>query len=322
MNSIQAKQLSLPDIMARLGFEPTQVQKGGEELWYKSPFRDEKDASFHTSFLGGKWIWNDFGDDGGTVIDFVMRLKNYRQVSEALDFLEKMYRGKSWNLAAKPTPSVASESDLFSSQQQEFFKPYQAASGDLEFVEAHEIRSSVISLYLTRQRAIPKRLVDLYLKEIKYRNRGKDFFAFGMENASGGFEIRAASDEYKFKSALIKRDITFIKGTSPEKKAVNVFEGMTDFLSLLAMYNSEQMAGDAIIMHSLSSFPRTVEFIRSHDYATVNTFLDNDRAGQECTERFKTELGEKAVSQSAIFAPHEDLNDALKAHRVPDSFYR
>ena len=88
MNSEQAKKLSLPDIMSRLGYEPTEITKGGAEYWYCSPFRKEKEPSFHTSYLGGKWIWNDFADSGGTVIDFVMRHEGYTKVSDALRFLE------------------------------------------------------------------------------------------------------------------------------------------------------------------------------------------------------------------------------------------
>ena len=63
MNSHQAKQIDLPNLMSRLGYEPTAIKKGGNEYWYRSPFRSEKDASFHTSYLGGKWIWKDFGQN-------------------------------------------------------------------------------------------------------------------------------------------------------------------------------------------------------------------------------------------------------------------
>ena len=47
MNTLQAKQLNLPNLMASLGYQPTEVKKGGKEYWYKSPFRNEEDASFH-----------------------------------------------------------------------------------------------------------------------------------------------------------------------------------------------------------------------------------------------------------------------------------
>jgi DNA primase len=91
MNSFEAKKLNLPEIMSRLGHEPISIKKGGNEYWYNSPFRAEKDASFHTSYLGGKWIWNDFGDSGGTVIDFILRHENMTMVSDALKFLDDMY---------------------------------------------------------------------------------------------------------------------------------------------------------------------------------------------------------------------------------------
>lgn len=323
MNSAQAKQLSLPEIMERLGFEPTSVKNGGQELWYRSPFREEKEASFHTSFLGGKWIWNDFGDEGGTVIDFVMRFKGFQQVNEALGFLEEMYRGRSFKQSPRVAFAPVSQPSLFSFQQQEkFFTPPEAASHELEFLEALPIRNPLIYSYLTNDRAIPRQLIDMYLKEVRYRNRGKEYFAIGMENNSGGYEIRAASDTFSFKSALVKRDITVIKGTVPDRKAVSVFEGMTDFLSLLTMMKMTQLAGDAVIMHSLSSYPRTVEFLRGQDYSIIHTFLDNDRPGQECTERFKVEFGDRAVSQSGLFAPYSDINDALKANQVPEILQR
>ncbi len=314
MNAAQAKLLSLPEIMERLGFMPTQVAKGGGELWYKSPFREEKDASFHTSFLGGKWIWNDFGDDGGTVIDFVMRLKGYRQVGDALAFLENMYKGRSFRQAA----SAPGQTDLFSFQQQvDFLGQPEAASRELEFVEATVIRNPLIYSYLTKERALPRRLVDLYFKEVKYRNKGREYFAIGMENASGGYEIRSASDAIRFKSALPKRDISVVAGASPEKGVVSVFEGMTDFLSLLAMMKLERLGGDAVIMHSLSSYPRTSEYLRGRGYEVVHTFLDNDGPGRECTERFKADFPGRVVSQSGQFEPYVDLNDALRANQVP-----
>lgn len=324
MNSTQAKQLSLPDIMSRLGYEPTLIKKGGNEYWYKSPFRDEKDASFHTSFLGGKWIWKDFGDRGGTVVDFVMQLKGLNQVGDALQFLDKMYRGRPFSQpVARSIKETRQQTDLFSFQQQENLPP-EAATLELEFIEAHEIRNPLIHSYLTKERAIPRKLADLYLKEIKYRNKKneRDYFAFGMENESGGYEIRAASDSYSFKSALVKRDITVIRGKTPEKKAVSVFEGMTDFLSLLAMMNISQLSGDAVVMHSLSSFQRTVDFIKHQDYTTINTFLDNDKSGEEHTEKFKVEFGDRVAPQNYLFTPYADINDALKANQIPNFLQR
>ena len=324
MNSIQAKKLSLPEIMSRLGYTPAKTLKGGNEVWYKSPFRVEKDASFVTSYLGGKWIWNDFGDSGGTVIDFVMRHENYTSVKQALVFLERMFQGY---LFEKPTSRRVGEipqkspPDLFSFKQQgREVAPIAPEDKQLEFLKAHPISHPVIHQYLEQKRRIPKELADLYLVEVRYRNKGngKEYFAFGIRNESGGYEIRAASSQYSFKSALKGRDITLIRGLSPTRRAVNIFEGMTDFLSLLVMMNSRNLSGDSIILHSLSSFSKAAEVIRREDYQTIHTFLDNNRAGQEGAQRFQEAFPGRVTSQSSLFAPHTDLNDALLANRMPD----
>lgn len=322
MNSEQAKQISLPDLLKQLGHSPVKTAKAGRELWYTSPFRQEKDASFHTSYLGGKWIWNDFGDIGGTVIDFVMRYEGFTSVKEALTYLESKF--------PSPAPlfdSPKSEaSNPFSFQQQ---SGREAASNfsenrKLAFISAEPLTNSLILAYLTHERHLSEPLAKAYLCEVKYRNldTGKEYFAFGMENQSGGYEIRVASDKYSFKSALKARDITVIAGKNPDDKTVNVFEGMTDFLSFLVMMNAGNLAGDSIIMHSLSSFGRTAQHIRAKGYQTIKTYLDNNTPGQECTQRFCEEFGGLVVPQSEIFAPYTDLNDALRAHSKPTTTRR
>ena len=74
-------------------------------------------------------------------------------------------------------------------------------------------------------------------------------------------------------------------------------------------------------MHSLSSFQPCVSAIESMRYKKANLFLDNNKAGKKHTEKFKAHFGELVVSQSHLFEPYEDLNDALVANIIPD-FYK
>ncbi|GAB3226401.1 toprim domain-containing protein [Spirosoma arcticum] len=321
MNTEQAKQLSLPDLLSKLGHSPVKERKGGYELWYCSPFREEKDPSFHTSYIGGKWIWKDFGDIGGTVIDFAMRYQQQTggpaTIKDALAFLSDLFQPGLFStptprpqLPTKPTP------DLFSFQQQPHREAVENFSEDrqLELIDAQPLRHFVILKYLTEERHIPAELAQRYLRLVRYRNNGREYFAFGMENQAGGYEIRAASSKHNFKSALVARDITVIPGTAAGRSTAHVFEGMTDFLSFLILNGVQESPDDCIIMHSLSSFHRAVAHIRSQDYQIVKTYLDNNTAGQKCTERYQAELPGRVVHQSATFAPYTDLNDALRAY--------
>jgi hypothetical protein len=322
MNITQANNLDFPELLSRMGFEPVSIRKGGSHLFYYSPFRQEKEPSFNIS-RGKKyaWVWNDFGDRGGTVIDFVMHYQGHSDFKKALRYLEGFYSGTP-KVSTKPKRVGESQQNLFSSYGQSAQQsPQISEDKDLEFIRATPVANPIIYRYLIKERCIPRSLISRYLLEVRYFNKklDKEFFAFGMKNRSGGYEIRAASDEYKFKSALISRDITIIEGSQPLRSSLNIVEGMTDFLSLCAMYNVQALAGDTIILHSLSSYNRATEFIKSRAYAMIYTFLDNDQAGQKHTRRFKEDFGELIVSQSSLFAPHQDLNAALIAN--PPSKY-
>ena len=309
MNTQQAKKLSLPDIMSILGYQPFLVKKGGTEIWYLSPFRKEAKPSFVTSYLGGKWIWKDFGDKGGTVLDFVMRHEGTSSISDALTFLGNLY-----GIAKGGTARFAENKPDFFSFKQQGVKDASSFEPQLEFIKASAITNPVILKYLTEKRCLSENVCRKYLQEIIYRNKtnGKEFFAFGMENRSGGFEIRAATDDFPFKSALICRDITIIKGANPNNQTLFVFEGMTDFLSLLTLNKVDTLDGDAMIMHSLSSFEKSVTFIQLGQVQKVELYLDNDEAGQEVSEKFIIKFARLIISKNEIYFKYKDLNDMLK----------
>jgi hypothetical protein len=314
MNISQAKQLPMPEILSRLGHSPVKVTKGGNEFWYKSPFREDKDPSFHISIgRAGFWIWNDFGSTGGTVIDFILKYCNLTNSGDALRFLNTMFQNSHIDLPKRISLQNDKEPDLFSFHTEEA-PAKETEAPQLQFISAAALTNPVILDYLQKERCIPSPIAQRYLKEIRYTNtkNGKDYFAFGMENLSGGYEIRTASSQHPFKSALNGRDITIIRGTHPAKKIVNVFEGMTDFLSFLVMMNYNQLTGDALIMHSLSSFSKAAPRIEAEGYTTINTFLDNNPAGLEGTEKFKTAFPEAVKPCNGMFAMYVDLNDALR----------
>ncbi|MEO0688163.1 MAG: toprim domain-containing protein, partial [Cyanobacteria bacterium J06649_11] len=263
-------------------------------------------------FLGGKWIWKDFGDEGGNVIDFVMRYQNV-DFKNALVFLRNMYQGSLFG-----TPQKTSTNQALPYKQQVTSTIREELDRELEFLDAYPIKRQIIFDYLRNLRGIPNIIARQYLHEVTYINKrsGKIFFAFGMANESNGYEIRSASDRYKFQSALIKRDISLISGRVGGSKTVCVFEGITDFLSLLVLEQLPQLEQDAIVMHSVSTYQRTLEVIQEQNYETVYTYLDNDKAGNKYTDKFCTDLSKVDVlPQNQSFVQHKDLNEKLVASR-------
>lgn len=295
MNSAQAKNINLPDLLGRLGFQPTEISKAGNEYWYTSPFRQEKTASFHTTFLGGKWIWKDFGDIGGTVIDFVMRYKGFYQVKDALQFLDEIYQGN-----IKPMPPKPNQNGHFSLVKNDQ-KPV---------LELKNVLPLNKSWPYVQGRGIDEAVAKAYLNDIEFVNRknGKTYFAAGIKNLSGGFEIRNPF----FKSSIGKKDMTLIRGEEGTK-VISVFEGFMDFLTYLTEEGVVKAKEDILVLNSLSSQQRARVFIEKGGYERILTFFDNDQSGNKITENFKGEFRQKLIPQNYRYEFFEDYNQKVKA---------
>ncbi len=321
MNAKEAKkELSFPDLMARLGHSPIHggIKHGGNEIWYRSPLSNESNASFHiTKGRHIAWVFKCFSSGhGGSIIDFVIAHEGYapNDISSALNFLSEIFPGSLLDHKTERGGGKGGRKRPFSFHQQSApGRPNPAKT--LQFIKDYPLKSGKILKYLHQKRKISPALAQKYLRLVLYKNMEKDktFYAFGMKNmsSSGGFEIRSASDEYTFKSALIARDISVVQAR-PNSGTVHVFEGMLDFLSFLAMMDRDEPFCDTIVMHSVNSYKRTADFIRSRGYRRICTFLDNDPTGFKCTKRFEDEFGGSAVSCSHHFLPYKDVNKALQ----------
>lgn len=67
----EAKQIRIADYLQSLGYTP--IKQQGNSLWYKSPFREETDASFKVNTELNRWY--DFGiGKGGNIIALAAEL--------------------------------------------------------------------------------------------------------------------------------------------------------------------------------------------------------------------------------------------------------
>jgi len=320
MNIRQANNLDFRDLLSKLGHEPSKVLKGGRDIWYCSPFRKEKEPSFH--IREGReydWIWYDFGHDGAsTILDFIMQYQSTDKRG-ALAFLDTLYPNYKNRRALGEGHNSNQVSFLFPSQsstQEGHLKNKVERHRDFQLVRVLPIKSEAVFSYL-ESRCIPRRIASKYFRLVQYSHKErpsqKPYFGFGVQNESGGWEVRSASDNPKeiFKTAISAKDITIIRGGQGSDE-VSVFEGMMDFVSLLAMYGKEQLNGDAIILHGLKLYGRAAKIIQKNGYKRVHTFLDNNTSGQEATLKFISDFGHSVENHSDSFLPYVDLNDALR----------
>ena len=92
MNIEDVKQISIADYLHSLGYSP--VKRQGNGLWYKSPLREEHEASFKVNT--DRNLWYDFGaGKGGNII--ALAISTY--LDKAAGALNSMMTGSNSALA-------------------------------------------------------------------------------------------------------------------------------------------------------------------------------------------------------------------------------
>lgn len=287
MNTEQANAIPMSDILATLGYFPT--RQSGINLYYISPLRDERTASFHVNTARN--VWFDHGEGiGGTAVDFVIeylkRQGEYHTVADALRWLDNM------KPSAKSFIPVKSEDN----------------APALELVGETGIEHARLVEY-TASRGISLTLARKYMREIHVLNKrtGKTIQALGLENVNGGYELR----NNLFKGSLAPKTISFFRGSTLMPNVLHVFEGGFDYMSALMYYKLTQLEGDTIVLNGVGNLKLAAPYIRNYDYKILHSWMDNDPAGEMATVSLKTIALQDGISfepMNALYIEHKDVN--------------
>jgi DNA primase len=275
-------QYKIVDYLTAKGIKPV-GEKAGELLYY-SPLKNERTPSFYVNPTKNRF--NDFstGEKGD-----IFRLV---QKTEQTDFKGALELLSNQNLI-KP----------FS------FSGYtQTSNSKVKLLNVIPITKEILKQYIAK-RGIDLDLARKYVSEVHYSTNGRNWYALGFKNDSGGYELRNALN---FKTKTIS-DITTIKtGTN----RLSIFEGFFDFLSALQYYGLDKPHRETIVLNSLTNIPKAIDRICL--YSHTSAFLDNDKAGLEGFARLEA-TGAHLVNQSGILYPqHKDFNAylcTLKGHK-------
>lgn len=290
--------IPLQDVLERQGYSPAELRKGGRELWYISPFREERTASFAIDIQEN--IWNDFGESGlnnqqcagGKVIDYLM-LFHQTDAKGALRKLNEIYGDTMPKKTLTNSPKVKSENPLKLISSKAIFSP-----ALLQYLEA---------------RHIPKELGQKYLKQVQYQHEGKGSkgFALGFKNRKGGYEIRNKF----FKGLIGNRDISVIRGKQSGLN-VQLIEGYFDFLSLLCIYNKVQPDSDVIVLNGSAMIGEAIKEVEHRNYSHAQTWFDNDEGGNHANLKLKNAFENSALQIKTQNHKYEDFKDVSKMHET------
>ena len=290
MNINEIKKIKLADYLQSLGYTP--VKQQGRSLWYKSPLRNETDASFKVNTELNQWY--DFGiGKGGNIIALAAELYHSENVAYLLERI------------AERIPYIRPASFSFGEQK--------THNSRFQGVQVGELSSLALIDYL-RGRGINIELAKRECKELRFEHNGKPYFAIGFPNISGGYELR---NRY-FKGCLAPKDITHIRQQGEQRDVCYLFEGFMDYLSLLTIRvsnNPEEPrtnVQDYMVLNSVTNLSKAEQLLRP--YSRIGCFLDNDQAGQRAYQNLKKMFGNRLQDMSHHYKEHKDLNDYL-CHR-------
>src|ERR1017187_9545399 len=300
INCNQAKKIDIVTYLENLQVKPTRVT--GNDYWYLSPLRQEKDPSFKVNRKLNVWYDHGIGK-GGNLIDLGIMIHN----CTVTEFLEKL-RSQGYQNTFSFHPQTIKNDQLLKKE----------ISG-ISIKAIRNLGSPELKNYL-ESRCIIFEPARAFLKEIDIKMNGKntkingnEYSVLGLKNNSGGYELRGLGN---FKSCISPKDYTiFDRG----KSALAVVEGMFDFLS-----HEERKPKitpeptDWLVLNSLSLVQKAMPLISS--YQRVYLLLDNDAAGRGASKRLLS-LSRIFQDLSSDYQDSQDLNEQLMKEKKAEQQY-
>jgi len=270
----RARAFPIERALAKLGHFPTRTNP--KEAWFPSPFRPETQASFKVCKKLNRWYDHGAGK-GGNVIDLICQITK-GTVQEALEFIQK-------------------EKTLFSFQQQPILRKESCIDDKVLITKVKTLEHPALLAYI-KSRVVNIQIAKKYVKEVHYTFKGKPYFAIGLKNGSGGWELR---NKY-LKSCTAPKDVTH---TQNGHKKLTVTEGMFDLLSIIGYIGVLEQETDFLVMNSTVLIQKVMSI--SKRYTTVELYLDNDPNGRSVTETLMEHRGAKDMS--GIYKGYKDMNE-------------
>ena len=269
----RARAFPIEKALAKLGHFPAKTTP--KEAWFLSPFRLETQASFKVCKKLNRWYDHGAGK-GGNVIDLISQITK-RTVKDTLLFLSE-------------------DEPLFSFQQQPVFEKEKSKDEKVIIANVKPISHPALLGYI-KSRGIEISSAKNYCKEVQYTFKGNPYFAIGLQNESGGWELR---NKY-LKNGISPKDIKLLQNGYD---VLTITEGMFDLLSILAHRPKLLQKSDFLVMNSTVFIEKTISILKG--YSNIELYLDNDSNGKSVTEKLMK--NRDAKDMSFIYKGHKDIS--------------
>lgn len=272
--------ISIADFLNAMGIHPSKQR--GKVLWYSAPYRTERTPSFKVDTA--KNIWFDFGTGkGGDIFDLAGAFIGSEDFLLRAAFIARN--------GAYPLPII--EHPQRNEEKEPVFND----------IWVRPLQDTRLLGYL-EERGINAHVAIPNCEEVRYRIRGKRYYAIGFRNEAGGLELRNRF----FKGCIPPKDISLKRNSSD---VCSVFEGFMDYLSAMQL---GIIASDWLVLNSVSNVEKAVKALKG--YEKIECYLDNDEAGRRTFQRLHECFGEKVIDRSSLYADHKDLNEFLLSKNV------
>lgn len=290
INCMTARRLDLVDYLASLGVKPLKILF--DDHWYRSPFRDEKTASFKVNRDLNLWYDHALGR-GGNLVDFGVL---YFRCSVA-EFLHRLNGTTNAIISSFQPPYPKDGTATHNAGEKE-----KMSVPKIEVLAIRPLTDGRLLDYLD-ERAIPLAIAKEYCREVDFELYHRRRTVIGFPNDGGGFELRSPD----FKGSSSPKGISFVNNGSDQ---LAVFEGFMNFLSFRANYTEPGFRNpNFLVLNSAAFFMQSRSLMEAH--GQVNLFLDRDATGRRLTTDAICWNKEKFIDWSSTYPRHKDLNDWL-----------
>lgn len=275
MGARQMREIPIADFLNAMGIHPTKQK--GNALWYSAPYRMERRPSFKVDI--NRNVWFDFGiGKGGDIFDLAGEFIGSKDFLLRAAFIARN--------GAYPLPII--EHPQRNEEKEPVFND----------IWVRPLQDTRLLGYL-EERGINAHVAIPNCEEVRYRVRGKRYYAIGFRNDAGGLELRNRI----FKGCIPPKDISLKRNGSD---VCAVFEGFMDCLSAMQIGT---IASDWLVLNSVSNVEKAVKVLQG--YERIECYLDNDDAGRRTLEKLRANFGEKVIDRSSLYADHKDLHEFL-----------